>query len=136
MLVGAFTWPPWPSQKIEEQKEKEETWEVMADLEEAPEIEDGEGYADDERSEENKEEEQPRNIRADGGPDDELPPEEREEMEIAEEIGQRKKPFGMDLIMQTGHSNAFEKSQGDPQGHFKVLLAAEGRWVSSETDLL
>ena len=131
MLVGAFTWP---SQKTAEQrkKEKEDLWQVVADLEEAPEIEDGEEYADDERSEEKQREEEPReehreNIRADGGLDEELPPEEREEMEIAEEIGQCKKPFGMDLIrLVTPMSSRNQKEVLKAVSKFYLQLKAHG----------
>ena len=103
MLVGGFTWP---SQKTEEQKkkEKEELWQVMDEIEGAPEIEEGEDFADDERSAEDAREERPRMEEVEkqaevvGALEEELSPEEKEEMEIAEKIGQCKKPFGMDLI--------------------------------------
>eukprot|EP00435_Cladocopium_sp_Y103_P065438 s603_g27.t1 len=112
MLVGAFTWP---SRKTEDQKKKdqEELKEVLDDLDEAPEIEEDEAYADDEGSREEQPEEQkedgiedgiePRrdereNRRADGGADEELSSEIREGMRIEEERAQAKQPVAMDVI--------------------------------------
>ena len=132
LLVVAFTWP---TQKSEEQKkkEKEELWEIMADLEEAPEIEDGEDFADDEKSEEVVEEEKTKKKKRSertsgqmGGQMRNFPQKREKKWRLPS-----KKPFGMDLIrFVTPMSSRNQREVLKAISKFYLQLKAEGYEVS------
>ena len=132
LLVVAFTWP---TQKSEEQKkkEKEELWEIMADLEEAPEIEDGEDFANDEKSEEVVEEEKTKKKKRSertsgqmGGHMRSFPQRIEKKWRLPSE-----KPFGMDLIrFVTPMSSRNQREVLKAISKFYLQLKAEGYEVS------